>query len=265
MLFNFELTPLDDVAPWGSDGDRYLGWFILTDGRYWVRVGQSELFRSSDAILSRWGEQYPDSRDTSPYVDYYVVRLWEDILEVLPSWINPVPDDLAVMLQSKRASLSDILPRRFELDTEGELWEAAMRWWLNRRLTSYHLKHSPRIAIWTGDGTTHITWDNRGLMADDVPVWAAQQGAFQIPVADFVAEIQSFNDRLLNAMEARIAEIKRDWKRADIRIDIEQLDAEQIDRRTWLPNKLQRPEYVDWNETRLALARYAELTGTPPA
>jgi hypothetical protein len=45
MLFNFQLHPLEDTAPWGHEGDYHLGWFGLTDSFYWLNVGEQELFR----------------------------------------------------------------------------------------------------------------------------------------------------------------------------------------------------------------------------
>ncbi|HEX6872493.1 MAG TPA: DUF5984 family protein, partial [Micromonosporaceae bacterium] len=37
IRFRFELTPLDQVQPWGSDHD-HLHWFALTDGAYLART-----------------------------------------------------------------------------------------------------------------------------------------------------------------------------------------------------------------------------------
>jgi hypothetical protein len=96
MLFNFELRPINEIAPWRpvSAPDartpeylRYphIGWFQLTDGWYWIETGQGELFCYSQAHLEIWKEKYPGHPWTeSRYVDYHVVRLWEDLLDMLP-------------------------------------------------------------------------------------------------------------------------------------------------------------------------------------
>lgn len=81
IRFHFRLRPLADVQLWG---DRRLHWFALTDGWYWIEVDGHKLFHHPSNA---------DAGQPSP-VDYYVVRLWEDIQEVLPSVLEPVPVDL---------------------------------------------------------------------------------------------------------------------------------------------------------------------------
>src|ERR1700759_5537644 len=89
MLFNFELTPLQDVTPWGADGNRSLHWFGLTDGHYWINVGDHRLFEYSDAAR----------KDGAPaYCSYQVVRLLEDILDIAPYVLEPVPGDLVACI-----------------------------------------------------------------------------------------------------------------------------------------------------------------------
>jgi len=41
VRISFELHPVDQVAAWGSpdDDERYLSWFGLTDGYYWIDLG----------------------------------------------------------------------------------------------------------------------------------------------------------------------------------------------------------------------------------
>src|SRR5262245_19723225 len=90
MLFNFRLTPIESIIPATRDGVEYLHWFILTDGCYWLQAGKAELFR--------YRQQYIDAvdvhSDCHPYVDYYVARLWEDLLDLMPHIREPVPPSL---------------------------------------------------------------------------------------------------------------------------------------------------------------------------
>jgi hypothetical protein len=55
MRVEFRLRALGEIAPW-HDGDGshpHLGWFGLTDGWYWIGLGEVELFRFSPAILAK--------------------------------------------------------------------------------------------------------------------------------------------------------------------------------------------------------------------
>ena len=90
MLFNFQLRSLEQVLPWQSQGQSYLHWFGLTDGWYWLHLGEVEHFRYTDAIMAVWRETTDDVA-VLPYVDYQVVRLWEDIQEILPHILEPIP------------------------------------------------------------------------------------------------------------------------------------------------------------------------------
>src|SRR5947209_6747937 len=57
MLFNFSLAMLENIPPWGSGTDLHLSWFGLTDGCYWLRPGDVELFRYSAQLLEKAGRR----------------------------------------------------------------------------------------------------------------------------------------------------------------------------------------------------------------
>lgn len=84
FCFEFhDIKFLDDI-------EGRLSWFDLTDGWFWLEVGDKELFRYTESSL--WREV------VHPYVDYPVVRLWEDLLEILPEVMESVPPDLIEIL-----------------------------------------------------------------------------------------------------------------------------------------------------------------------
>ena len=258
MLFNFELMPVDDIAPWGREGDKCLHWFGLTDSWYWIDVGGQELFRHSDAALAYWRDVDPEYVPLRPYVDYPVVRLWEDVMSKLPSPISPIPSDVASMLANRQAW--DTWLTRVDLwvdedEAKCDLWMKGMSWWGGCSLDSPFLLR-PHIYIYTVDNTTHIRWDNRDCLLDNgIPKWQAMLGELTMPAAQFVDELTSFDARLLAAMADRIESIKQGWSRPEIAIDVAQLDREQRERSTWLPAALARPEDVDWDDVRRAMDR----------
>jgi hypothetical protein len=96
MLFHFRLRELSEVTPWVYEGQRYLQWFGLTEGWYWLQVNErDELFRYSPELLAHWqADSFGREPFFLPYADYYVVRFWEDVLELLPCILKPLPPDL---------------------------------------------------------------------------------------------------------------------------------------------------------------------------
>ncbi len=66
MLFNFSLTPLEKIIPWGEPGEEILHWFGLTDGTYWMEVGEHKLFEYSSSACESSAPEY---------CDYQIVRL----------------------------------------------------------------------------------------------------------------------------------------------------------------------------------------------
>jgi hypothetical protein len=116
MLFNFQLRPIEEVAPWDQEGEYSLSWFGLTDGWYWLDCDGHELFRYSDAIIESW--KYEGRQPAvPPCVDYQVVRLWGDILQILPDVLSPVPAKLI---------------HKTEPGLEAGLWQShpsGTKWW----------------------------------------------------------------------------------------------------------------------------------------
>jgi hypothetical protein len=157
IRFRFALTPLDRVRSWGGE-DRVLHWFGLTDGWYWIELGDQELLRYTPETLRLFRRD--DLGPQHPYVDYYVVRLWEDLIGLTPTVMQPVPDDLAQFIGTD-------LHDRPDLDDSDEVLSAA---------------------IWHGPGAPRA---------------------------------------------ARIIELERTGPPHGIRIDMDGLGAEHLDRATW--------------------------------
>ena len=275
MLFDFELRPLEDIAPWSSlslGSGESLHWFGLTDGFYWLDTGAGELFRYSDALVKHWAQTYPNATVCS-YVDYQVARLWEDILYMLPSVLEPIPDDLATHIRPEGLWGTDAgwdhwTSRAFEWADRQEdktAWdelESAFRWWSDRRLDAGHLTTKPDVWFWREDDL-HIRWDNSDRLIDGVPAWASAAGHVSLSVPDFLAEVGSFNDRLMRQMAERVEAIQRHWSRPEMHIDREGLVKDHQYRSTLLDSALARTPQTDWDAVRTALSemeRHSEAT-----
>ena len=258
MLFEFVLRPLEKVQPWGKNKPA-LHWFGLTDGWCWWNVGSQQLFRSSQVWLDRWANEYPKLATEPPYVDYQVVRPWEDLLQCLPAILDPVPDDLVQRVQEKNwQSLRD---HAFDLamaQNDESTWNAleiAFQWWSNRTWDAGYLRCPPKIWLWTQGETFHLKWDNRNVIEAGISAWSATFGEITMPLAEFIAEVTSFHERLMAAMAERINAVRSGALQPEIAVNLEWLVKEQEDRSTWLQNTLtMRRQNQDWNEVREAIS-----------
>jgi len=272
MLFEFQLRPIEKVVPWGNEGDYSLGWFGLTDGWHWLQCGEEELFRYSDSVLAS-GKYEGRQQSDPPYADYQVVRLWEDVLDMLPDVLSPVPLNLLDKIQPGLEADSWI-DRVFEFafpegcetsqSTENK-FDAVTEWLGQRRLDSGYLKQGPRIWLWSDGKNVFVRWDNAGLVLDGHEMWTAQSGTYSLPLEEFIEEVRSFDRRLIAAMNERVQSIRQHWNRPEIRIDKEALLVEQEQRSQWLNEALERlktTEPPDWNRVIDAIS-YFEKMGYP--
>jgi hypothetical protein len=250
MLFNFTLAPLAEVSPWGEPGDHHLHWFGLTYGLYWMEVGQDRLFEYS--------EQARAALDLIRYVDYYVVRLYEDILEMFPFVLEPVPASLIPYLSGET----------------GQKWDATFTsWWesldddpnpkqysrvvdlcieltSNRFLDAGYLRQAPQIGMWSDESLVYIEWDNRERLFEGVPAWSARYGTYALPREQFISEVKSFHSRLMEQMAQRIDEVIAGALPPDVRIEQHGLPGlqEQHELRRSLGDKALAapPSKTDW-------------------
>jgi hypothetical protein len=254
-LFDFKLRALDDIVPWGKPGALSLSWFSLTDGSFWLNVGDEQLFVGADA-----GEG-------SRFVDYQVVRLWEDVLDILPAVLEPVPESMAALLEPSNGWLA-WCRRASDWGAESddlELLDQAISWELARRLDSAYLAAGPNIWLCRVGERIRILWDNRNRIERGLPIWATSSGRVELTVDDFLASVRDFNDRLMHAMGERVQVIQAGWSRHDVKIDLEMLAHEQRDRSTWLDNAIMkraaaRPP-TDWDAVSGALRRVQVAVG----
>lgn len=204
MLFNFILLPLQEIEP-GRPGDkRFPSWFRLTEGQYWIQAGQHALFEYS-----------PSARPFPKYCDYPVVRLYEDVMQILPYVLEPIPAALAPHIQgangnawcAARASLLAAMPDSLGVEPYCKLSSDCLNWWYDRRLDTGYLLPSACIRTWSDESTVHIEWDNREKLLNAVPAWTAVLGSYHLLRAEFIREVRSFHDRLMEQMGERVAQV----------------------------------------------------------
>ncbi len=248
-LFNFALRPVDEIEPWGTSPDLSLSWFGLTDGIYWIDAGGEPLFRYSDELVEGW----PIDSFVGPYVDYQVIRLYEDLIDILPAILCSLSHRLSVLIQKstdKQSCIDSYFSWEGRLSkNDDRLWDladSASSWLCERSLTTLHLLAGPRIKIWRESNWITIAWNNSDLTINGIRAWKSLEGSYRLSVDEFVSEITSFHDRLMSEMRHRVDFIRAGWNRPEIRIDIDSLVNEQSYREGILESALnQKLEVLD--------------------
>lgn len=243
IRFGFGLQPLEDVDPWGGDTPN-LHWFGLTSGWYWIEVGEHELLRYSDRTLRRWAIAEGGSAEMIPYVDYYVVRLWEDVLEMVSVLTEPVPVDLVDFVAGE-------LPDWASLDDSPQA-EAAALWHCSHSMYIGALKNPPHIRLWRTivGGVDAVTVDWRHRAGSDIEFAAPATGRVVLPTSSFDAAVSEFDRSLLTAMEGRVTALEAAGPPSGVHLDLEQLRREQQDRAAWLHRARGRHVETDWATVR---------------
>lgn len=245
MYFHFQLNPIAKIKPWGQKEKPILHWFGLSDGRYWIQIGETEVFRYSKRFLAAYPPQDSASVAGSfqPHVDYYIVRLWEDILAMVPDILDPLPTPLLERLEpidewlhwcqkaEKWREDAREMCSEEESDARGDLLCAALDWWWKRDLYTGPITFSPGIHFWSDGQLIHCLWDSRhSRFQEDIPLWEAIYGSTAIPMTTFMDAVTSFNERFIAAMAERVKTVQAFWSRPEIALDFAQLAREHVQR-----------------------------------
>jgi hypothetical protein len=229
MLFNFDLFPFSELISEleQPEGERSNApyWYRLSDGWYWIDVGETHLFRYTPACRDVW---QPLRRASGLYVDYFLSTFFRDLLEHLPAMLEPIPAPLAERLSSMR-EWNDWIAERHkcrkeeeeeeeedcdlddEVEKEGEFYNYGVNWWYERNIGVGYLNAGPHIWIWNDSTNIHVGWDNRGCLINGLPVWEAQMGQIALPIADFLNELLAFDHQLMGEMAERIVAARDYW------------------------------------------------------
>ncbi|PXX60225.1 hypothetical protein DFR70_11065 [Nocardia tenerifensis] len=206
-------------------------------GRAWRRARTTELLRTQAG------------RPETPhdcYVEYYVARLWEDVLTLLPGALEPVPSDLTDFISAEPTDWS-------WSDTPAV--EAASTWYDDRVLDTGYLWFGPHLRWWrTVDGDSDVitvAWHHPTDPESEIEFTGPPTGRVSVPTDEFRTAIIGFDRELFAAMAARIGELESSCPPTGIEIDLERLRHEQQDRTHWLTRAWESKHETDWAAVRL--------------
>mgnify|MGYP007070989952 CR=1 FL=1 len=256
-------------------------WYGLTDGWYTLDAGGVELFHLNPRLI----EATPHRQWRTPFLDYNVIRLLDDVLELLPHAIDPIPPDLLDLVRtpelhkafderSYRWSESSWTPRPTQPTREdmeqfaarSDFWDHAAGWWLEApNLAGGYQPGQPDVRFWSEGGSVIIRWDECLQVHKETGLrWNTQPpGEYSLPIATFIAEVRQFHARLMEQMRHRLDIAKHNWPLPNVHIDIDDMENEHdwrshaFDEAMEMSRKVRR----DWDKVRWAMAEVIRLVG----
>jgi hypothetical protein len=159
-LFEFTLDPVEQICPWGEPPDLSLHWFGLSLGSYWIDLGTTRLL------------EYLPLPGWPVHVDYQLARFHEDVLDILPEILEPVPSDVIVRFpEGSIIGADQHLLRRWEtFDEAPDDLDLAREKLGARYLDTGYLSPSACIWFWSDADNVIVEWDNRDRLNDGKPV-----------------------------------------------------------------------------------------------
>lgn len=266
-LFDFHLVDIESAIKQSG-----LSWFWLTDGNYWMNIQENKLFEISQEQLSLWekeGYSYPKT-DAEKCMNYQVVRFWEDLIEILPTIVQPTPKIFHELFLKPVNKISQFADQHFdyvmELEKAHERSIKFTKWGLPfeypdfffdyHHLSSMHINHSPHIHFWRyqngSEDDMYMVWDFSQKNDVGFSVWSAGKGIYKLPFTKFMQEVHDFHQRFMDAMAQRINIIKSHKSLQTLYpsdYDFSFLEKEQTERVKWIEAQFKEyPVFFDWDD-----------------
>lgn len=231
-LINFKLKHPDNIIPWGDAPDTSMHWLGLTEGEYWLDVNKATLYEYTTGV-SKEGED-------SPYVEYQVYRLVEELASLFEAIAEPVPDAFYTIAKSTNylyryyAAALEYLENRSD---DHNSYEKTIEWIYSRTLIAEHLTSGPGISFFRNRNHISIVWKADHLAGTRTHVWTAQNGEIEMEYDTFIKEMEDFGNRFFAAMDTQVQiAVAKDW--GATQINKERLVQEQQEKRAAFQEKL---------------------------
>ena len=215
-IFDFEFKDLKTTIT-----ESGLVWYFLTDGFFWLNIGDKTLFQFSDEVIKIWEKSgYPlPTKLSEKCMSYPVVRLWEDMIDIFPTIIEPVPTEFHKLFMQPLDTIADYAEK---WEKYSRLQEQKIKYkkhglpfnkpffFDNHMLNTWYMSDSPTLYFWCYKDDMWFSWDFTDHYEIDegtqqqVDVWTARKGIHHLPLNTFMQDFESFNDRVISEMGIRI-------------------------------------------------------------
>jgi hypothetical protein len=239
LKFSFKLREFDRIEPWGQGEDRNLHWFGLSDGAYCIETSAGNLLELPDISAQDLGVRW---------LDYQVVRMFEDVLDVWPFFREPVPIDVTERYFAWRPLNEDAWFDKAN-SAARDTWSEATHWWREREVSLSYLRQSPQLHFWRSESSAHLEW------RAEAP-WSPPEVHLYLPFEAMQQAAASFAREFLSEMGARVLEIERlGWQPKNANLDIAHLAREQKAREEEAELALSNVVETNWTSVRRALTK----------
>lgn len=198
-----------------------------------------------------------------PCIDYYLARLWEDVIVLTPDVLEPVPDDLQPFIASHPAQWTcdplEVMAGPDEEHTDDENADApdhpvviAAIWHGEHYLDFGYLRNPPKLRFWrtTRGDRDKITIDWRHEDDGEIGFTADPTVRLGVPTTAYLDAVHTLNRELMDTMGKRVEELEHRGGLPGVDLDLVHLRREHEDRRHWLAKNLDRSPKTDWNVVR---------------
>lgn len=198
MKFNYSFKPLDVLIRELKENN-HINWFYLTDGCYNIEFDDVKLFEYSDTIVK-------ENNMISNNLDYYVIRIVEDIFEVLMNTLNPMPEDIFELVNTieKRKKIELIIEETLR-NVSYEEYEKSL---VLFKIVSPGCIDTEYLNPGFYNYFFHVN-DDLYILYDcetEDNIWTANKGIIKVKYINFVNEFKLFVNNFMNDMEKRIDE-----------------------------------------------------------
>jgi hypothetical protein len=214
-------------------------------------ISDREFLRYSDKAVDIWNLE-------RPHADYYVARLWEDLIVLRWALQEPVPEDLIPFVDGT------FLPREFPEGDVDEDVDTAFSVQSDYALDVGYLTDAPHLTCWRHavDGSDVVTLSQQIAPRQPAVFEGPERLDATVSAAELFAAVDDFDRRFIAAMEERVAELERSGPPPGIDLDLQHLRVEHTRRSDWLKRRSASRRDVDWTKVR---AGVVELRSWPPA
>ena len=253
-LINFKLKHPADITPWGS-----VGWFVLSDGEYWIDLGEVNFYEITEAAQKEFDD------NGSKFVDYQLARLIEDFSELSEHISEPVPVDFYELAKTENAlfdfytranaKVNDLNDDNIS-DNEFYRIHKVAQWISDRALTAMHLSSNPTIYFFRFGDKISLVWNAESTTENGSQLWTANKGNIELDYVNFVQEIEAFKQQVFSAMETQI-QIANSMDWGNIQVDKSRRLTEQVERKEEFETRIKflsgvsKPTQTNWDEIRL--------------